>query len=373
MRIMRKLGVTVVCGRIEGIATGAELTCAIGGAGAVHRVMCFGSNWSGQLGLGYSSARETRPLRVTGIDDAIAITAGENHACVLRAGGTVACWGRNDYGQLGDGSTMTRTRPVAVSGLTGVVQVEAGDFHTCARLADGTARCWGNNGAGAVGDGTTVSARPTPVSVVGLTNSIDINAGGQHTCAVRIDGSAYCWGEQTLGRLGNGTAAPGVVRSPVAVSGLVDAVRIAAGLSHVCASRTTGEVVCWGSDSSGQIGRGVGNDSTSVPALVPGIFPSAVVTAYRNHTCSRPTTAMPARPVQCWGANDDGQIGDGSMIQADVPTSVIGSTVFTIVSAGAGHTCASDGASMSCWGRNGSGQLGDGTIDSRSTPTPVAL
>ena len=195
------------------IATGGNHTCAVAATGTVS---CWGRNDDGQLGNG-TTTDATTPVAVTGITDATAVAAGARHTCALAATGTVSCWGRNDYGQLGNGTTTSATTPVAVAGITNAVAVAAGGYHTCALAATGTVSCWGGNGYGQIGNGTTNSAT-TPVAVAGITDATAIAVGAIHTCALADTGTVSCWGSNISGQLGNGTTTR--ANTPVAVAGL---------------------------------------------------------------------------------------------------------------------------------------------------------
>ncbi|MFH1436616.1 MAG: DUF4215 domain-containing protein, partial [Pseudomonadota bacterium] len=189
-----------------------------------------------------------------------AVEAGTSHTCTVLGTGGVQCWGDNEHGQIGDGSTTDRTSPVDVSGLSsGVTAVSAGESHTCALLEAGGVQCWGNNEDGQLGDGTTTD-RTSPVDVSGLSSGvIAVSAGGSsgssHTCALLDTGGVQCWGGNWAGMLGDGSRDDS--STPVHVSGLSSGVTaIAAGGSHACALLGTGGVKCWGSNMSGQIGDG---------------------------------------------------------------------------------------------------------------------
>jgi alpha-tubulin suppressor-like RCC1 family protein len=186
------------------LAAGSSHTCALTEAGGLH---CWGDNAHGQLGDGTSEDRST-PVRVSGLErGVIALTAGGWHTCALTEDGGVHCWGWNGRGQLGDGTTEDRSTPVTVSGLqSGVTAITAGGSYTCALTDAGAVRCWGNNEDGQLGDGTTEN-RTTPVRVSGLDSDIiALAAGESHTCALAEDGGVHCWGWNWDGQLGDGTA-----------------------------------------------------------------------------------------------------------------------------------------------------------------------
>ena len=282
----------------------------------------------------------------------------------------MTCWGWNASGQLGDGTTTSRLMPAAVSGLaSGVVAVTAAGWHSCAVTTTGAVRCWGSNDNGQLGDGTT-TWRVTPVGVTGLGSGVAaVSASGGHTCALTFGGAVVVLGQQRWGQLGDGTTTSR--SSPVAVSGLGSgAVAVAAASRHTCALTGAGAVVCWGHNDTGQLGDGT-TTTRPTPVAVSGLGGGVVaVTAGYGHTCA----LTDAGAVWCWGQNDYGQLGDGTTTNALVPVAVSGLGSGTAaIAAGSVHTCAvTSGGAVRCWGQNDTGQLGDGTNTSALTPVAAS-
>src|SRR5438876_93683 len=207
------------------------------------------------------SVGQTQQFTATGVSAATAIEAGSFHTCARLDDGTVRCWGLNDSGQLGDGTTTNALTPVAVAGVAGAAAVSGGGFHTCARFSDGTLECWGRNGSGQLGDpATTTFSSPTPVRVTGITGAASMTAGGFHTCALLGDGTLQCCGRNDEGRLGSGTTAN--PSAPTTVNGITP-VAVAPGAEHACALLQDGTVRCWGDNNWGQLGNGSPAGATS--------------------------------------------------------------------------------------------------------------
>ena len=359
------------------IAAGGAHTCALLDSGDVK---CWGDNGSGQLGDGTTVDKNT-PVDVIGLSSGVQeISAGVEHTCVVLDSGGVMCWGHSGEGQLGDGTTLwVNTTPVDVSGLTFDVQaVTTGGWHTCALLTSGGMKCWGDNNTGQLGDGTTED-KTTPVDVIGLSSGVQaIAAGFYHTCALLTSGGVMCWGYNWFGQLGNGISGIDEYETtPVDVSGLSSGVQtIVAGRYSTCALLTSGGIKCWGSNGSGQLGNGIYgiDEHETTPVNVSGLSSGVqAIAAGYWHTCA----LLDSGDVKCWGDNGSGQLGNG--ISGDnehetTPVDVSGLTSdVQAVAAGGRHTCAvlTSGGVM-CWGYNEWGQLGNGISgDDEYETTPV--
>ena len=299
------------------IAVGDYHTCAVTLAGGAQ---CWGNNHYGELGNN-STTDSPVPVAVSGLASGVAaIGGGGAHTCALTTAGAVKCWGLNAYGQLGNNSTTDSPVPVVVTGLgSGVVAIAVGEYHTCALTAAGGAQCWGRNLYGRLGNGTTTDSQ-VPVAVTGLSSGVAaIGAGGVHTCALTTAGGAQCWGWNLYGELGDNSTTDSPV--PVAVSGLGSGVMaITAGYGHTCALTTAGGAQCWGWNPYGQLGNNSTTNS-SVPVAVSGLASGVVaIMAGYLHNC----TVTTAGAVLCWGSNSFGQLGNNSTTDSHVPVAVSG-------------------------------------------------
>ena len=358
------------------IASGGYHTCVILDNGSLS---CWGDNRHGQLGDGTNTNRTTpTPITSFGVDRfPVTIAAGNFHTCVALDDGSVSCWGRNMYGQLGDGSNTDNSTPTQVSGFgpdMPVIALSAGPRHTCAILDDGSVSCWGHNNVGQLGDGTTDNQNtPTqPLSLGEGRTAISVATGGYHTCAILDDGSVSCWGRNVYGQLGDQTNVDRFSPTPTSTLGEGRiATAISAGQGHSCATLDDGTVSCWGRNNHGQLGDGTDietNEPIQTSSLGSG--KNAVsISIGRFHTCA----TLDDGSVSCWGFNGQGQLGDGTDTSSNVPIEVLNTGTITQVSMNYLSSCAIliDG-SVTCWGTNIHGQLGDGTYINRTTPNPTS-
>ncbi|MDH4333872.1 MAG: hypothetical protein OEW24_01170 [Chloroflexota bacterium] len=347
------------------IAAGYQYTCVLTVAGGVK---CWGSNDSGQLGNGTTNDTAVPgAVNVEGLESGVsAIAAGGAHACALMTTGGVKCWGDNLYGQLGNGSNTDRSVPVDVAGLaSGVTAISAGWSSTCALTSGGGVKCWGNNPFGGLGDGTNAD-RSVPVDVVGLASGVTaISAGTLHTCALTSSGGVTCWG---YGQSDD----PALFNSyvPVGVPGLARGVTaIGVGLYRTCALKNDGGVTCWGPNYTPPPGESL--PDRFVPVDVSGLAGGvAAIAVGESNAC-----ALTRRGgVACWGGNGYGQLGNLSPTYSSVP--VAGATLANGVigiAVGGQHICAlTSGGEVTCWGSNTHGQLGN-IMRCSSTSIPVAV
>ena len=360
----------VTCDGIEALGDlpyidgGAYMTCGITAAGAAK---CWGSGGSGQLGNGATSNSPT-PVQVTGLTSGVVDISSGGAVCAVLDTGALMCWGYNGYGAVGDGTTTNRTTPTAVSGLSsGVTQVGNGPYHSCA-VVNGGVKCWGYNAFGEVGDGTTTQ-RNTPVDVTGLTTGMsEVHCGNYFCCARHDAGTVSCWGRGSNGQLGNGATADS--STPVSVTGLTGVTQLAVDTesSHACAL-TGGGMKCWGANANGQLGNGTTTDS-NVPVDVTGLTTGVVGLGIGGtHSCAITSTGG----LKCWGRNDYGMVGDATTTQRLTPVDVSGMTTgVDLVMPGRFHTCArKTDDSFWCWGWNQYGEIGDGTTTTASSPSAV--
>jgi alpha-tubulin suppressor-like RCC1 family protein len=318
---------------------------------------------SNSTGTSYGAQREFTTT-ATGT-----LSAGTKDTCALMSSGGVDCWGENYFGEVYPESSEKKiTTPVAVKGVTNAIEVAAGGSHVCALLSGGSIECWGDNQRGELGIGYT-SRSSTPVRVIGITNAIAITAGDADTCALLSGGTIDCWGENVYGELGNGTTTNS--STPVPVKGITNAIAVTAGYASTCAVLSGGGMDCWGYNGYGELGNGTTKNS-STPVPVKGITnasATAVPAVGEVHACA----LLSGGSLDCWGYNEQGELGNGTTTNSSTPVAVSGITNAATVAAGYFHTCASLSAGGDdCWGENYFGELGNGTTTNSSTPVAAS-
>lgn len=297
-----------------------------------------------------------------------AVAAGGNHTCAITSTGALKCWGSNGSGKLGDNSMNDHYKATLVQTLTsGVVAVGCGDVHTCALLTGGEVRCWGGNTFGQLGTGDNTLSK-VPTSVSGLSSgALAVSVGKDFACAIVTGGAVKCWGANDRGQLGDGTNDNANV--PVQVNGLAhSAVALAAGTAHACALLDDASIACWGANDAGQLGDGTTDDSNQAVAVASAPANAVALASGFSHTCARTST----NEVFCWGSGASGQLGNGGNAESHSPVQVTSLSNAAALDNGSFHTCIVDTqGGMACWGQNSSGQVGDGTTTARNVPTAV--
>lgn len=360
------------------VSAGQDHTCGLTTQGQVY---CWGANSDGQLGLAVADKLpHPQPSPVAGKVKYKFVSAGYRHTCGLTAHGIAYCWGANDSGQLGNGSRTASATPVRISGKLIFSSLSAGATHTCGITTSGDAYCWGGNWHGQLGNGSlggekgNACCHTEPTRVGGAISFSQATAGGIHTCALTKDGQAYCWGIANYGRLGLGHTNVINLPTPTIVSGSLEFLSIDPGGFYTCGLTKTRVAYCWGAGADGELGNGSATAERNVPVAVSGGLRFMVIAARNTHTCGITTDGS----VYCWGANRFGQIGDGSTESRYAPTAVSPGRKFKLISAGgnefSGHTCGItiDDKTL-CWGDNRWGQLGNGSTAGNATPVPVTL
>ncbi len=420
-------------GEIESIAAGYDFSCAHYSNGETR---CWGNHRNGELGAGGALFRPD-PVLVQGLPEPIVdIESGNVHVCALGKSGTVSCWGRNYDGQVGDGSALDRPIPVALAGFDETPKkLASGPFHTCISSAGGRTQCWGYNQYGQLGDGTTqpspipsnafdIAPAPTQLeagSMLGQSCALsggalqcwgarfgmqasgapianiapyplDFDApithfalGEEHGCLLTGTGAVWCWGNNFSGQLGDAAAA-NISPEPHYTPYLPESLAIAAGRWHSCAVAVEGAIRCWGSNLYDALGDGVveggAGSSSATPISVAGFDGSSdeqrgngVIASLALHTCA----VNRLNQVKCWGLADAGQLGnspdaDGYYESTRPTATTVDLQIGTIVdlAVGSDHSCAlSDTGTVACWGATTYGQLGNGELGYSATPVLV--
>jgi alpha-tubulin suppressor-like RCC1 family protein len=361
----------------------SRLVAASRNACAIHdgTLACWGANtWKA---FGPDDALRTEPTKLA--DDVTDMALGTRGLYVfvghankdrhVQGGGTILL----DHGV---GASQDLSFPHGLPVLDGTRQIVVGARHACGRMVDGTVRCWGENTLGQIGDGTA-STRSKPTPALKVADVVSVVAGGYHTCTLRRDGTVACWGNNK-----NGQAGPGpswrcemggqvfeCVRRPRRVLGLEGVVELSAGQFHTCARMKTGAVQCWGSNKAGQLGDGT-TDSRATPLPVRGLSSVQHVSAGDLHTCA----LLEDGTARCWGDNGNSELGRGtedSCGDEHQPCGLTPGPVNSVdgledVVAGWEFTCARRATgSVWCWGNNQRGTLGDGAAAYRENPIRV--
>jgi len=353
------------------ISAGQRFSCGIREG---NTLWCWGAGDTGELGNG-SNANETRPHQITFPTAGwTSVTAGYNHGCAIRAGGDLWCWGDNRFGALGIGPTnaeVSTPRQVTRPAAGGWASVGAGLDDTCAIRADTTLWCWGEDYDGQLGvNRITEIFRPRPVTTPAADGWARVAVGPDHTCAVRTDATLWCWGDDWAGQLGQNSTSDGHLPEQVSSPATDGWASVSAGAAHTCAVRTDGTLWCWGWNLFGQLGLGDAPDQ-ELPAQVtsPAADGWTEVETGGEHTC-----ALRGHALWCWGHNAYGQLGIGGTTDQTLPRRVPVPTRrgWGLVTLGDHHTCSTHtGHELWCWGENYHGELGIGGRVDQHRPQQV--
>ncbi|RYF28344.1 MAG: hypothetical protein EOO17_04980 [Chloroflexi bacterium] len=404
--------------RVSQISAGITHTCAI--AGTEEALFCWGNNEYGELGINtLDTTRSLVPINISAVEGSVLngkkvsyVSAGYYATCAI-ADNKPYCWGRNDYGQLGLGTTSAYSNPDTpvkselvgamtptlitsprLAGAT-ITQISIRGNHACA-VADSVGYCWGNNAWGQLGNNSIttsnipVAIRSTDLNVSGRTAS-DISIGITHACAIS-SGKPLCWGQNAWGQLGNGQSVASFETTPTSTAGTALNGKVVTNITtsgyalilggdnaHTCAL-ADGDAYCWGTSSqvgSGGVSAGANGYLVPIPVKKDSVLAGKKLTSINAgylHTCA----VGDDKRAYCWGVGStDCQLGDNACVNTDQPVAVsttvgqmLGRDV-TQVAAGFTHSCAVAQGSVYCWGGNSAGQVGDGTTTMRRAPAAV--
>ncbi len=351
---------------VVAVAAGGAHSLAVDANGGLS---AWGANWSGQLGVAVNPF-SVQPQELLSVPEIVSADAGSIHVLAVDTLGGVWAWGNNGNGQLGDGTQIDSSVPLAVPGLSAVVDVATGYSHSLALDGNGDVWAWGDNYYGELGNGTTAAVSLSPAQVSGLSDAVAVAAGVYHSLALDGNGDVWAWGDNQYGQVGNGTTSDhrNPVTTPTKVSGLSEVVAVSAGYHHSLAVDVNGDVWIWGDNRYGQIGNTVTSAPEApmtTPTKVSGLPDVVSVDAGGLHSLALDANG----DVWAWGGNQFGQIGDGTTTNALQPQQIAGLPEITAVTGGGYSSMAVDASGdLWVWGFNSSGQLSTGGTVARSTP-----
>jgi len=388
------------------ISSGGQESCGI----ISGQTWCWGLNTDGQLGNGTTTDSNV-PVQVSRLTGGLAgktdkmVAVGNWAACIVTTDNLIYCMGHNYVGQLGDGTATDRHVPTAVdmsTGLAGktITDIAAGPDQTCV-VASGDVYCWGGDEHGQLGiNSTSTSLKPVLVQVIGASRSLPVTELSStiympYTCAI-ANGAVYCWGDNTRGQLGDGTTTDKYVPTSVITTsgiGSRQAISIATGANYPatyptysstangmetgqsCAAMTDGTAFCWGANQYGQMGQGTTSLTPQTQPIQLGGALAGKKVIQVSTAMSTPCAMTDEVKIYCWGLNVFGSVGDGTTTDRYTPTPVVvqdpgllGKTPIVLTSGG-NRNCTIASNKAYCWGLNSDGQLGDGTYTNRSVPT----
>ena len=369
------------------LIAGEQVACALDPIGAIY---CWGLNsnfWE------YGAPPEAiagggSPAKMASIFTLSKLALGVGtHFCGIDDDRRAVCWARGDNGQLGGGVVANSGNAVVdVFGGIRWADISVSRLTTCGLSETAEGYCWGLNQQGAVGSSTVgLGAQvPVPTPIDGGHAFRAVAAGWLHGCGVDTHGAAWCWGSNTFGQLGIGSADTATRRSPVPVAGGLKFTQISLGSRHSCALTTDGDAYCWGSNTTGQLGDGSKANRGAPTPVAGGLKFTQLVTSSgfgtggfasppspqgsAGHTCALTTE----RHAYCWGWNGSGELGDGTNIDRLVPTPIGRDLTLDLIAVGGAYSCGMQGDDVWCWGSNVNGQIGKGdVVFPAAIPQPV--
>ena len=318
---------------------------------------CWGDDFYGQAGNGFTFLTIAQGMGlVDGSTNWVNVVGGLTFSMGLKADGSLWVWGRNDYGQLGNGTTsasITASSPTRIGTSNNWVRIAAGNNHALALKSDGTLWAWGDNFYGQLGNGTN-AINTTPVQVGTADNWVSISAGEASSYGLKADGTLWGWGYNTDGRVGDGTTTSR--NSPVQITTSANWVNVNAGRTHVTALKADGSLWSWGWNASGQLGDGT-STSSNIPVNIYTLSDRWLNMDSRNASA----VALKSNgTLWTWGANGYGELGDGTTSNRSTPQQVQSATNWTAISGGSGYTFGIQAnGTLWGWGNNANGQLGN--------------
>lgn len=339
-----------------------------------HSLWCWGNNDNGQLGADTTTViTQEQPLKVGNWNDWLSVSVGENHTCAIRQDHSLWCWGRDDYGQVGNPNTITPSaEPFQVHPNEQWIMVVSGRFFNCAIKADESAWCWGGNANGQLGN-LTIETQSEPVPVAGNQRWQWLTAGPLHICAIDTEQGLWCWGDNWSGQLGNGNFSDAI--QPIQVDSSLEYTMVAAGEYNTCASKQNQSFWCWGHNLYGQLGSGSSRNSSNEYFVLPQQSGSMAtdwltIDVGLDHFCG----IRSGGTLWCWGANYSAQLASGNFLDSALPRLVANHFNWAQVSTGTNNSCAikTDGR-LFCWGWNEFGQVGNGNFFDGGAPAPRAV
>jgi|GEM_PF-2253009 len=316
-------------------------------------LVSWGTDTSGETGKGTPpSASSPIIFKYGDISDYVDISTS-SHNCFLYKNGSLFCFGKNNYGQLGIGNDTDMFSPTFVLGEYNFKDVDVSKRHSCGLLENGSALCWGYNDYGQLGIGN-ITTMFTPSFVLGGYNFSSLNIGDAHTCGVLYNGSALCWGGNWQGQLGIGLNNRTFMYAPTFVSGDYNFSSLFLGDVHSCGTLHNGSALCWGYNDYGQLGDGTITRKT-IPVFTYGNYQFSEMDLGWFHTCG----LLYNGSALCWGENARGYLGIGNTTDMRAPTFVSGDYNFSSLSNGGSHNCGVlQNGSLYCWGINYDKELG---------------